>query len=135
MEKTNFSFLSGDQVEQSSRWLQLWLVSTSPLSTGTPSGADPCRPFALLPQSLWVHMCTSHVYRGSCFLGLFHPIGSYNLSTSFSGVFSEPRRKGFDGEVSLRTGCYKVSIAQLWVSVFVSSTVGENFSDDGWAGY
>ena len=42
LEKTKFSFASGYQLEIASG-LGMGRVSTSPLSTGTPSGLDPCR--------------------------------------------------------------------------------------------
>lgn len=74
----------------------------------------------VLPQSPWVHTCTRPVVPGrQCFLGVI-----YRLLKHFTTLFSwlsEPCRDDFDKDISLRTGCFKVShslyIIHLWVSV------------------
>jgi hypothetical protein len=43
LERTNFSFASGCHLEIA-HGLEMGLVSTSPLRTGTPSGLDPIAP-------------------------------------------------------------------------------------------
>lgn len=77
----------------------------------------------MLPQSLWVHMCTDSV-NWVVLVSLMSSVPSapYSLSASSSTEFPHPQEEGFDGYILFRGEYSKVSHSLhilFWVSIFV----------------
>lgn len=89
----------------------------------------------MLPQLLWVHLCTYHVnLEDLVFLVFSISSISYPL-TSSSGGFSDPWEiEVFDGAIPFGSGCSNVSQCLhpvwLWVSFFVLIWFKGSISDD-----
>ena len=119
LERT-FSSVSGYQLEIVSG-IGIGLVSTSPLSTGFPSGLDLCGLSAHC-YSLCEFISAVALLCLEDLVSLVSsiPSGSYNLSASSSSGVPEPRGEEFDGDIPFRAECSKVAhslyIVQLWAS-------------------
>lgn len=114
-------------------------VSSSPFSSRTPSGAEPCR------QALWMLLQSCELmysFRGPSFLGVLHSPLAVSLSVSSSEGSLIPKR-GSDGDILFRAECSKVSVLTMSVCgslvwflfLFSLFSAGENFSDDGYVGH
>lgn len=106
LKKTDFFFsLRGIVIEDN-----FWVVFTSPLSAGTPSGLAPSRLWACC-HGLCVNIYTTPaVSIDTVSLMSSNPTGSYSLS-SFPSGFPEPWEDGFVGDTP-----FKVSHSALcWV--------------------
>lgn len=58
LEKTQLPFVSRYQLDIASM-LTMWVVPTSSLCAGSPTGPEPLQALYMLPQYLWGHLCIS----------------------------------------------------------------------------
>lgn len=117
LERTNFSFISGYQVETTSGLgLCPLLLVLRDLSGSSPL-AQTCAGPVHADTSLWVHMCVgSAVSRRSCFPSISHDLPPLLLQGSLS-----PRAGGIWWRYPFRAECSKafhsLHVVQLWVSI------------------
>lgn len=122
-ESTNFSFARGYPCRQ--LLCQGWgPVPPIPSSYRTPSSADSyklCSFFFILCEFI---CATVLLFLESLALLVTSILnGLWNFSAPSSKKFPQLQIEKFEGDISFRTGCFKIShtlyIVQLWVSAFV----------------
>lgn len=132
----SFSFENVYQLDIASG-LEMEVLSTSPLSTGGPSGFNSCRQVhaAVAPVSCCVCQSGPFALEGLVYLVSSIVSGSYNLSASSSTVLPESWGEGFGRDMpfgpsvlSSLTLCTLSSCGPLYLS---PSTAEESFSADG----